>query len=166
MKKTLAVAALALLVTGAAQAQVNANITATAIVASDLGLAAGANLDFGTVIPGTVRTVDPLTSGSAGTFTLTGGPNAQLQLNWTFPVGNVLSDGASHTMAVTFTPVYSSANAQGGATSLTTPNDGTRRLSATGNGYIWVGGTVTPLVGQFVATYTGTVRLDASYTGN
>jgi hypothetical protein len=163
MKKTLAIAALALLVAGAAQAQVNASITATAVVAGPLGIAAGNNLNFGTVIPGTARVIDPLTSTSAGSFTLTGGANAQLNLSWTVPTD--LVDGAGHTLGVTFAATYGTTATQSAATALTLP-DLTRRLSAAGDAYIWVGGTATPLVGQFVATYTGTVQVTAAYTGN
>ena len=82
MKKTLAMVAVALLVASAAHAQ--ATITATAIVAGPLSLTSSSNLDFGTVIPGTARTIDPLTSASAGTFVFSGGPNAQLALTWAF----------------------------------------------------------------------------------
>ena len=164
MKKTLAIAALALLVAGAAQAQVNASITATAVVAGPLGIAAGNNLNFGTVIPGTARVIDPLTSTSAGSFTLTGGANAQLNLSWSVPAN--LTDGApGHTLPVTFAATYGATATQSAATALTLP-DLTRRLSATGNAYIWVGGTVTPDPAQFVATYSGTVQVTASYTGN
>lgn len=166
MKKSFALAALALLVAGAAQAQTTASITATALVAGPLSVVANQNLDFGTVIPGTPRTIDPLLSASAGRFTLTGGANAQVQLTWTFPAGNVLSDGATHTMPVTFTPVYNTVSTQATATALITPVDANRRLSGAGDAYIWVGGTVTPGAGQFVATYNGTVQLDVAYTGN
>ncbi len=162
MKKTFAVAALALMVAGAAQAQ-TASITATAVVAGPLSLTAGTNLDFGTVIPGTARTIDPLTSASAGSFTLAGGANAQLSLTWVLPAN--LTDGTNN-LPVTFTPVFNGTNVQASATTLTTPVDATRRLSATGTGYIWVGGTVTPAVAQVQGTYTGTVQLTAAYTGN
>ena len=156
MKKTLAITALAFLVAGAAQAQVNATITATAVVAGPLGLTAGANLDFGTVIPGTARTIDPLTSASAGTFSLTGGANAQLSLTWTVTAN--LSDGGANTMPISYVAVYNGTNVQGSATALTMPLDATRRLSATG--------TVTPAAGQVATTYSADVRLDAAYTGN
>ncbi len=162
MKKTLAIAALALLVAGAAQAQVNASISASAIVAGPLGIAAGTNLDFGTVIPGTARTIDPLTSASAGSFTLTGGANAQLNLSWTVPAN--LTSGAN-TLPVSFSATYNTTATQASATALVLP-DLTRRLSASGNAYIWVGGTATPAVGQVVATYTGTIQMTAAYTGN
>ncbi len=162
MKKTFAIAALALLVAGAAQAQ-TANITATAIVAGPLSLTSSSNLDFGTVIPGTARTIDPLTSASAGTFVFSGGPNAQLALTWTLPAN--LTSGANN-LPVSFAPVFNSANAQAGATALTTPTDNTRRLSGTGTGYIWVGGTATPAVAQAAGTYTGTITLAYGYTGN
>ena len=162
MKKTLAIAALALLVAGAAQAQ-TASITATAVVAGPLGLTSSSNLDFGTVIPGTARVVDPLANTSAGTFVFAGGANAQLSLTWVFPA--TLTDG-TNTMPVTFAPVYNTTNVQGSAVALTTPVDLTRRLSGTGTGYIWVGGTVTPAAGQVANTYTGTVQLTYGYTGN
>ena len=58
------------------------------------------------------------------------------------------------------------ANAQAGATVLTQPTDNTRRLSGTGTGYIWVGGTATPAGGQVAGTYTGTITLTYGYTGN
>lgn len=161
MKKTLAMVAVALLVASAAHAQ--ATITATAIVAGPLSLTSSSNLDFGTVIPGTARTIDPLTSASAGTFVFSGGPNAQLALTWAFPAN--LTSGVN-TLPVTFNPVFNSANAQAGATVLTQPTDNTRRLSGTGTGYIWVGGTATPAGGQVAGTYTGTITLTYGYTGN
>jgi hypothetical protein len=166
MKKLFAVAALALLAAGAAQAQ-TASITATAIVAGPLTLTNTGNLDFGTVIPGTPRTIDPTISASAGSFSLGGGSNAQISLTWTFPQGAFLVDASANPLPVTYTAVYNTASVQSGAGVLNLAGD-TRRLSAPGGqGYVWVGGTVSPAaVGQAFTTYTATVQLSAAYTGN
>ena len=47
------------------------------------------------------------------------------------------------------------------------PNAGTaENLSATGFGYVWLGGTVTPAAAQAPGVYTANVALDVVYTGN
>ncbi len=163
MKKTLAIAAVALLVAGAAQAQSSASISATASIAANLGVARVTDLAFGTVFPGFARTVDPITGGaSAGSFSLTGQANAQLNLTWSVPAN--LTDGGTNLLPVAFTASYNTTNSQATSTSLTIP-DNTKRLSGTGQAFVWIGGTVTPAGNQAVASYSGTVQLTAAYTG-
>jgi hypothetical protein len=168
MKKLLAVAVLALVAAGSAKAQ-TANIQATATVATPLVLTKGVDLTFGDVFPGFNRTVNPLTSASAGTFTLAGQAGAQVQLNFTLPA---TLTGPSTALAMAYgagAATYGTTNVQASATAF---NPATANylvnLSAggAGNGYIWIGGTVTVPSGQGAGNYAGTITLAAAYTGN
>jgi hypothetical protein len=170
MKKFLAIAAVALLASaGVAQAQ-SAQIQATATVATVLNVTAGTGLDFGAVFPGFARTINPLTSTSAGTFTLAGQAGAQVSLGFTTLPATLTGPGAP--LAVTYGATaasYGTTNVQGSATPFDPSVLGHLvNLSAggAGNGYVWIGGTVNPPGGQTPGTYTANIVLSAAYTGN
>jgi hypothetical protein len=168
MKKLLAVAVLALVAAGAAQAQ-TANIQATATVATPLTLTAGTALDFGAVFPGFTRTINPLTSTSAGTFHLVGEAGAQVSLTFTLPA-TLTGPGSPLTMTYGATAAtYGTTATQGSSTPFNPATAGylvNLAAGGSGTGYVWVGGSVTPPAGQTAGAYAGTITLGAAYTGN
>ena len=149
------------MVPGRATAQ-SASISATATVAGALSVTAGNNLAFGTVIPGFNRTI-LVSDAGAGTFSLTGGANAQVALSFTLPAN--LTSGANN-LAVAFTGAYNVSNNVATSTAFTPSSGVTTRLDGTtGSLFVWLGGTLTVPAGAVAGAYSGTVTLNASYTG-
>jgi len=162
----LSLALVALLAVGAtsAQAQVSANITATAVVQTPLTVTGAAALDFQNVFPGLAKTVAP-TAATAGRFTVGGQLNAEVNITFVLPTN--LTFGANNLPIGTFTGGRNTANNQAGQTAITPTGTTTTRLDAvTGALYIWLGATVTPTVAQVAGTYNGTVTMTVAYTGN
>jgi len=166
MKKIFATAILVLLVASTANAQ-SANISATATVATALTVTAGNPLAFGSVFPTFTRTIDPLTSASAGSFTLGGQAGAQVAL--TFTLATVLT-GPGTDITVTYNATaaaYGQTAVQASATAFNPATAGYLvNLSPTGPGYVWIGGAITPPGGQVAGAYSGTITLAAAYTGS
>lgn len=168
MKRFITLAAVAaVFVTAVAPkaAEGQASITATATVATALTVTAGNDLDFQTVIPGFTKTVavDDVT---AGTFSLTGGAGAEVQMTFT-SLPTDLDDGLGNLLPITYSGVHNTLNDPvTGATGFTPSAGATTNLSGTGELYVFLGGVV-DATAQFTAgTYTGTVTLSAAYTGN
>jgi len=151
----------------AAKAQ-SASITATAVVAGALTVTNVRNLDFGTVIPTFSRTVLP-SDPTSGHFRIDGGVNAEVDL--TFSSLPALLNGVipGNTLAVaSYSGTYNTVDA-GGAGTVFTPSAGlTTRLGASvpAQLHIYIGGVINVPGGQAADTYTGTITLDAAYTGN
>ena len=74
----LALAATALALPGALSAQNNAQITATATVLTPITVAAGNNLDFGTVFPGVNKSIAPADATGPGSWGVTGNPSSEV----------------------------------------------------------------------------------------
>lgn len=163
-KLSLAVVALLAVGASAAQAQVSANINATALVQTPLTVTGTTTLDFGNVFPGLAKTIAP-TAATAGKFTIGGQLNAEV--NITFVLPSNLANGANNLPIGTFTGGRNVANTQAGQTAITPTAATITRLDAgTGALYIWLGATVTPGVAQVAGTYTSPVTMTVAYTGN
>jgi hypothetical protein len=150
------------------QAQPNAaDITASATVLSPLTVVNQNDLDFGDVFPGVDASV-AITDATAGRWYITGADNAEVDLTFTL-VANLTSGG--NNLPIVFAAGdagYNVANVPGAATTFD-PNAGaTTNLSnaATGELYVWIGGTVQPATGQPAGVYTETITLTVDYTGN
>ena len=163
----MAFAAAALLVPGMAAAQ-SADITAQAVVLAPLAVTTGDPLDFGDVIPGFSKAVNPLTDAGRGSFNLAGGSGLEVELDFgTLP--SELVSGAN-TLPISFAGNYAASGeaADGTGAVLFDPTAGpaTDVLSAAGDLFVFVGGEVTPAVNQAAGTYSAVVTLTAAYTGN
>ncbi len=157
--------ALALAIPMSAQAQATASITADAQVQVALNATAMGNLDFGAVFPGTTRNV--LTSDvGAGAFELFGAAAAEVAISFVLP--SDLSDG-SNLLPISFGSTSAAHNTVDNRTSGTNSFDPTagdsERLSGTGFLYVYIGGSVSPTT-QPAGSYSGTIQLNAAYTGN
>lgn len=169
MKRTIAALAMAAAVLAVAprQADAQASITATATIGGALTVSAGSDLDFGLVIPGFTKTV-AVSDGTAGTFSLTGTAGAEVTLTFTaLPTDLVEVLVGAELLPITYTSVHNtSADPVAGATGFAPGAGATTRLSATGELYVYLGGTVDGVTQQTAGTYDETVTLSAAYTGS
>lgn len=167
MKKHLAVSAMVLALAATAnQAQAqSAQIGARATVQQALTIAAVDSLRFGAAFPGTTRTILP-TDASSGSWTLTGAANAEVTLTFTLPAN--LVNGANN-LPVTFSATaagYNTLNSRAGQSTFNPTAVQTTRLhNASGNLYVFIGGSVSP-VAQPAGNYTAAITLATAYTGN
>jgi len=131
-------------------------------------------LDFGVVIPGVPTTIGPKTA-LAGKFVIHGAKNAEVRI--TFALPTVLAVGAN-SMPISFSddPVAGKLGChrnQDQQTNCTTYTPSAPLLVRIRNNpapqntyFVWIGGRVSPAVGQRPGTYTGSVTMSAVYTGN
>jgi len=130
-----------------------------------LSVQARRDLDFGTVIPGVPTTVGRLDP-TAGHFVIRGRRDAEVLLELTLPTALTGTTGA---IPLSFGPAD---GGHGPLADLAASQPFDPRVPITvvlpGNGsyYLWVGGTVQPLIQQVPGTYSAQIVLTASYTGN
>jgi len=132
------------------------------------------NLDFGLVVPGTPTTIAPKAA-TAGKFVVHGTKNAEVRI--TFALPGLLQRGA-FTMPISFTddPVagrmgcHRNQDQQQNCTAFTPSAPLLIRIRNNpppqNTYFVWIGGKVSPALGQAPGLYTGTVTLTAVYTGN
>jgi hypothetical protein len=158
-----------------AQATALASFTATTTVDNTALVIGQVNgLDFGVVTPGTPTTIGPKNA-LAGKFVIHGVKNAEIQIAFTLPT--VLQTGI-RTMPISFAddPVAGKMGCtrnQDQQANCTTYTPSTVLIARIRNNappqntfYVWIGGKVSPAVGQQPGTYTGVVTMSAVYTGN
>ena len=166
LKKVLVVAVLgaAVLAPATARAQ-SAQIGARASVQQALTISAVDSLLLGAVFPNTTRAVLP-SDAASGSFSLAGAANAEVTLTFTLPAN--LTSGANN-LPISFGGAaggYNVANSRAGLTTFNPASVQTTRLNnATGNLYVFIGASVSP-VAQPAGTYTGAITLATAYTGN
>lgn len=169
MKKALSLLGTSLLVAGAltvvpSSAQSQVTIDAIAEVAQQLTVNAGSDLDFGLVIPTFTKTV-AVTDATAGTFDLSGGIGAEVQMDFTLPAN--LDNGGLLLPIGTWTGVHNAVNDPvAGATPFDPTAQAITNLSGAGLLYIFLGATVDATLQSNPGIYTGIISLTAAYTGN
>lgn len=125
------------------------------------------NLDFGDVIAGIPTSVSRLDNQRSGMYEVRGQRNAEVALTFTLPPDLVGVGGA--TMPVEFgadDAGFSRVPAQGNSVGFDPRVSFSSRLSASGRGYVWLGGTVRPARNQASGAYRAPVTLTVGYTGN
>ena len=155
--------------------QVTASLGATVLIdntALTIGQING--LDFGVVVPGTPTKIGPKTA-LAGKFVLHGVKNSEARI--TFALPTVLTVGPN-SMPISFaddpiTGKFGCHRNQDQQANCTTYTPSTPLVIRIRNNappqntfYVWIGGKVSPAVGQQPGTYTGLVTMSAVYTGN
>ncbi|MFZ5622842.1 MAG: hypothetical protein ACOY71_00250 [Gemmatimonadota bacterium] len=162
--KPLALVAFALLQPARAHAQ-GATMQVSVQVQQPLTVIKDRDLDLGRTFPNSTRAVQP-TDPKAGAFALAGAPDAEVTINFTLPA--YLTSGPDQ-LPIAFGPGaagFNRANAPAGTTPFNPASPLTTRLDAgTGRLWVFVGGAVTP-TSQPPGTYTGTITLNAAFTGN
>jgi type 1 fimbria pilin len=140
------------------------NISATAAVQAPLTVDGVEDLEFGDVFPGVEKTI-ARTDAGAGKFEIVGQNSATVFLNFDLPTQ--LANATPTNMPVSFSATSAGTNTtdtQGTAVD-TNPNteDISKTLSASGELFVWLGGTVDPDIGQEAGNYSATVTLTVTY---
>jgi hypothetical protein len=155
-----ALVALMGLAASAGQAQ-SANINVTANVLQAMTVTGARPLDFGNVFPGVARSVG-VAAGTSGRFDLTGQSSANVNVSFTLPTN--LTSGGNNLPINAWTGYLNTTNATTGGAAFTPSVSATpTAFGATGNLFVFIGGTVTPAANQAAGNYTGTVTLTAAY---
>jgi hypothetical protein len=169
--KSAGLALMALLIPALAVAQERATIQATATVVSSLTVVGSNNLRFGSVTPGVNKSVDKATIGFAGEWEVTGTSSAELTIGFTLPDSLRTVDSVA-AMRISFSSTDASYDdgTGGGQTApagILNPNGpATRRLGASGQMILWIGGMVHPSISQTGGDYAADVLLTVAYTGS
>lgn len=137
-----------------------------------ISIAPVAQLQFGDVMPGAVRTVDPSVSVEAGKFEILGARRAEFTLTMTLP--SVLRAGPGpYAIPIAFGPAagcHYPRDRQNQCTLWDPATVLTARIRPTppptNTFYVWLGGTVTPDAAQMPGVYSGIVTASVAYTGN
>lgn len=167
MKKFAALAVVVALIVPAAAFAVTGTIQATANVLTPLSVSTDLRaLDFGDVFPGVNKSI-AYTDGTSGKWQIAGEAGAEVQMTFTLPTD--LSDGTNN-LPIAFggtDAAWFDADAVGSAVAFD-PNGGSTEFlnGTTGDGFVWLGGTVAPAAGQPAGAYSAVVSLDVVYTGN
>jgi hypothetical protein len=131
-------------------------------------------LDFGAVVPGTPFTIGPQTA-LAGKLVIHGAKNSEVRITFVLPT--VLQAG-TQTMPISFAddPVagklgcHRNQDQQNNCTAYTPSTALVARIRNNAppqnTFYVWIGGKVSPALGQQPGIYTGLVTMSAVYTGN
>jgi hypothetical protein len=169
MKRLATALALGLLLlptTASGQQTDSDQILAKATVIGALSIQGVRDLDFGTAVGGTTVTVgvdDP----SAGKFQVTAQANSTILLSFTQIPTELTRSGGAETIPLTLVASAASVDDPGAGSDL--PVEGTVNtivFPASGQGFVWIGGTITPAVSQAVGNYEATIELTASYSNN
>ena len=151
-----AIAAFVALPVGMAAQTNTAQLTATAQVLAPIDVSFVSDLNFGDVLPGVTTTV-AAGDVAAGQFTVTGATNQDVILDFTLP--SELTGGGDP-IAVSFTAGWG----DDAATNAIDPStDPTVNLGTTLDIDVFLGGTVTPAIGQAAGTYEADVTLTVTY---
>ncbi len=167
MKRILAAAVVVALIVPVSAYAVTGTINATANVLTPLSVTSNLrDLDFGDVFPGLNKSI-AYNDATSGKWRINGEAGKEVQMTFTLPAN--LSFGAN-TMPISFSATdaaWYDADAVGSATTFDPATGGTEFLNGgTGEGFVWLGGTVAPAANQAAGVYTATVSLDVVYTGN
>lgn len=144
----------------------SATVSASGTVLQPLSVT-GTNLSFGSeVFPGINEVVDK-GDATAAQLDITG--EASKEVTATFTLPTELSDGTNN-LPITFSTTdgghAATSGDQGSATAFDPNSALTSTLSASGELFIWLGGTVEPASDQTAGTYSADITLDTVYTGN
>jgi hypothetical protein len=150
------------LMTTEAQGQTQtATILASATVMQPINVIGAVNLAFGSVFPGVARTVGVNAAG-AGRFDVTGQPSAPVFVSFVLPAN--LTSGANTLTIGSWTGHQNPVNNPTTGTNFT-PSAAmtTATFSGTGQLYVYIGATVTPVVSPAPGVYNGTIQITVTY---
>lgn len=137
---------------------------ATLPLTAQAGVSGVRPLAFGTVLPGVAAVVLPTDPVNSGQFNLTGRANGFAFLRFTLPASMAGPAGATLPLVFGATDAgYSASQAVGNQVLFDPRAFRLVRLSATGRGSVFLGGTALPAVGQRAGDYTGTVTLSVVF---
>ncbi len=162
----LALAVMAWAPSALAQSTASADITARATVLGPITVTNQADLEFGNVIPGVAKSV-AISGTTSGRWLVAGNAGAEVNLDFTALPNNLTGPA---TMSITYAANDAGHNVTNNAAGAVPFDPAGTALANIGNApaelYVWIGGTVNPVAGQAAGLYTGTITLQAAYTGN
>ena len=169
MKKILLLAGMVFATVQLSYAQNNASqgVTLAATVIKGLSTGISGQDNFGTIVAGTTPSSLNAQSGTVGSgsgnislITITGNNGTLIHI--TFDATDLLTGPGT---SITYTPsVYGASSSSSQSTSSQVLNNATVNLSATGNYYFWIGGSLSALpAAQTPGTYSGTWTLTVNY---
>lgn len=171
IRRCLGLVMLTALVAQALGAQTSsATAAAAGVVANILGplmLTRVGDTDFGPVDGvAHVETIDPVNPGTKSTaqFTASGSPNMSIVVTFDATLPICVNPGGCPVASMTFTPNVSHSQTNSQATAAPGLASGTAvPLSAIGNGYFWLGGSLQVNANQRSGPYSGTFTLSVAY---
>lgn len=151
-----------------AQGQDDSSIEVTARVMETLTVIAVNDLDFGDVLQGVNKTINP-DAAEAGRFDVSGEAGSEIDITFTLPTELELETDPSQVMVISFSStsgIYNTTNDAGAGNSFN-PADGATAMINSGSGelYVFIGGMIEPTVSQFPGNYEGTITLTVEYSG-
>lgn len=149
----------------AAQNSDSDQIKASLTVIQALAVVGTQDLAFGTVLGGATVIVD-WKDALAGAFEIDAAPGEEIDVAFTALPAVLTLVGGTETVAITYTAGINDVNDPGTGTEIADLEaGGTGAVPASGQVFIWVGGSVSPSTDQPVGDYEATLELTASYTG-
>ena len=122
------------------------------------------DLDFGVIVAGVPTAVAPFPGG--GMFRVRGTRGAEVQIQFTLPP-SLDGPGGSAPLAFTATDGAHSPDPAPAAAQIFDPRLPLTFIMPTGQVYyVWIGGTLSPPATLSAGTYSATIVLTATYTGN
>src|SRR5437868_4928250 len=159
---TLAVTALVVTSTVAAQAQTNnASITATASVQTPINVVGAQQLSFGNVFPGVNKTVAAMDLTNAGRFDISGQASTQVTLSFTLPA--TLGSSGNTMPIVSYAAVHAQNSTQTSGIGFSPSAGASPSLNASGQLWVWIGAQVQPATNQAAGVYTGSIVMTVVY---
>jgi hypothetical protein len=140
-----------------------------AVTAEAQDITVNNNLEFGSVFPGVPKSISKKSPGEAAEFHISGTPNAEITIDFSLPTymhtsgNNMVLQYSATDCAMDSSAVPDQANP--GRDNLNPWQTMTYRLGTNGL-TIWLGATVVPLQMQRPGSYSATVTLTVTYTGN
>lgn len=138
--------------------------TASIVIYKGLTITNTKGMDFGKVPAGAGLVSILSTNQQAASFEVTGEPDSGVKV--TLPATNISLTSGKNVLAMSmYKPVYSTTDNQKTASLASNTDNFGAVLGSKGNLYLWVGGKVNVLPNVPSGTYTGTVSVSVTYTG-
>ncbi len=153
--------AVAIVVVPRLEAQTSASANVTATVNQPLAVSATNALAFGTLVPGSSKTV-AVTDASAAAFSISGSASAPVSLTFTLP--STIASGGNTLAINSWTARHNTSNSAASGVDFT-PSASASTMSLSGSGalYVFVGATAAPSANQAAGSYAGTLTLTVVY---
>ncbi len=148
-----------LVTTSYAQSSASDNVQVTANILAGLSIQhISGNLDFGNIVVTGSPQNPSKTPDNGAVFEVTGNNNTAVTVTF----NNVtLTNGATGSMTFTPSVEHTTVNTYTSPTSVTSGNQIT--LTATGKGWLWVGGSLAVAANQETGSYSGTFTISVAY---
>ena len=138
-----------------------ANTTVMANVLQGIVVTPTQSLDFGNVFPGVNKTIAAAAGGSQGSFQVTGQANQNITLTFTLPAN--LVSGVNLLPVGSWTGWHNINPFSGPGVNFDPSSGQNTQLSALGQRFVYLGGTVSPAANQPAGFYSAVATLTVAY---